>query len=268
MKIEYSARSHVGLTRENNEDNLFVNGATLPPDIGKRLFSVDGVAEPPIVLALCDGMGGREDGELASRIAVGTVSRFAEKICGAKAEQVFDAVQTCVKEADTAIRAAGGKQRRSGTTFSMAVIQKRAVRCFNLGDSRVYVLCGKDFRQITRDHTWIAEHMGTNGIQPQYKGNLYKLTGCLGLGHPRDAAAYPPIAGAYRLLLCSDGLSDMLYPNEIERILRDNRNTVDAADALLSTALDKGGYDNVTLIVADGGNGFPWLFAGWNAKGR
>ena len=110
--------------------------------------------------------------------------------------------------------------------------------------------------------------MGTNGIQPQYKGNLYKLTGCLGLGHLRDAAAYPPIAGAYRLLLCSDGLSDMLYPNEIERILRDNRNTVDAADALLSTALDKGGYDNVTLIVADGGNGFPWLFAGWNAKGR
>ena len=268
MKIEYSARSHVGLTRENNEDNLFVNGATLPPDIGKRLFSVDGVAEPPIALALCDGMGGREDSELASRIAVGTVSRFEERIRNARTAEMFDAVQTCVREADAAIRAAGGKQRRSGTTFSMAVIQKQGVSCFNLGDSRVYALRGKKFQQITHDHTWIAEHMGTDGVQPRSKGNLYKLTGCLGVGRPRDAAAYPLVVGAYRLLLCSDGLSDMLYPDEIERILRGGRNTADVADELLSAALEKGGYDNVTLIVADGKSGFRWPFTGRKARGR
>ena len=257
MKIKYSARSHVGWVRQNNEDNLLVDGVTLPPDIGKRPFMVDGLAEPPFVLAVCDGMGGREDGEVASALAVETALRFEDKLCAANEQDLYQTVTDCVRVADTSIRDAN--RRRAGTTLVMAILDRRAVSCFSLGDSRIYVAQRGKVRQVSHDHTWFAEHIHERSDGRGRNGNLYKLTGCLGVGPGRAVAQYPRITGKYRLLLCSDGLTDHVEHEELRDILCEYKDTEDAADELLRCALNNGGTDNVTVIVADGRTSFPLL---------
>ncbi|MBQ6205940.1 MAG: serine/threonine-protein phosphatase [Oscillospiraceae bacterium] len=266
MRIEYSVRSHVGWVRENNEDNFAVNGATLPANLGNRPFFLDGIAEYPAVFAVCDGMGGEDDGEIASRLMANTVLQFEDEICHAGKKKLNRIVQDCVRDADAAIRASVGRWRQSGTTLAMAVISRQGAFCFNLGDSRIYALCGKNLHRVSHDHTWFAEHMKDTDQIPKRRGKLYKLTGCLGIGEHRDAEAYPPVKGKYRILLCSDGLTDRISGEEIQEILNSCTGTDKAADALLSLALDKGGHDNITIIVADGRTTFP-AFTGRGARG-
>lgn len=262
MKISYSARSHVGWIRENNEDNLAAGGAAFPLNLGNRPFALDGVADYPAVFAVADGMGGAEDGEIASRMAVSTVLKFEEKMRSAEsAAQLAELVQTCVKEADAAIRTSVGKHHHSGTTLALAVLNVHGAYCFSLGDSRIYALRGKHLHRVSHDHSWFAEHMGNREDFPPRRGKLYKLTGCIGAGAYRDAEAYPPVRGNYRLLLCSDGLTDKVSASEIEKILSKCSHTDEAADTLLSLALRKGGCDNITVIVADGKVTFPTLIA-------
>ena len=262
MRIAYSARSHVGRIRENNEDNLVADGTALPLNLGNRSFALDGVAEYPAVFAIADGMGGMEDGEIASRLTVATILRFEEKLRTAKAEQLAGIVQTCVKEADAAIRTSSGKYRQSGTTLALAVISRRGAYCFSLGDSRIYALHGTKLHRVSHDHTWFAEHMGDRDALPVRRGSLYKLTGCIGAGLYREAEAYPPVGGSYRLLLCSDGLTDKVSAAEIREILRCCADTDEAADMLLSLALQKGGHDNISVIIADGKTALPAFLAG------
>ena len=256
-RIAYSARSHVGRVRENNEDNLAANGTKLPLNLGNRPFSLDGIAEYPAVFAVCDGMGGTDDGEVASRLAVGTILSFEEKLRTICPNRLPELVERCVREADAAIRTSSGKRKYSGTTLALAVISKQGAYCFNLGDSRIYALRNGKLCRISHDHTWFSEHMGERDDFPPRRGNLYKLTGCLGVGAYRPVEAYPPVVGHYRLLLCSDGLTDRVNTTEIRDVLVEERGTDEAADALVSLALRKGGYDNITVIVADGRTVFP-----------
>ena len=109
------------------------------------------------------------------------------------------------------------------------------------------------FQQITNDHTWMAEQMQqtrplTNDV---LRKNLHKITRCLGIGHESTPDSYPPLTGSCRLLICSDGMTDMASNEELEEILARSSSASHTADALLSLALNKGGYDNTTLIVLD-----------------
>lgn len=90
--ITYSARSHLGLCRGNNEDNLFVNGVILPSNLGNRSFSLDGVANDPAVFAVCNGRGGEEAGETASLLAVETLRGQRG---GVAPRQLEEAVRQC-----------------------------------------------------------------------------------------------------------------------------------------------------------------------------
>ena len=101
--ITYSARSHLGLCRGNNEDNLFANGVILPSDLGNRSFSLDGVANGPAVFAVCDGMGGEEAGETASLLVAETLRGSAEELRCAPPRQLEEAVWQYVRQAHQAI---------------------------------------------------------------------------------------------------------------------------------------------------------------------
>ena len=201
-----------------------------------------------------------QDGEIASRLAVSTVLKYEEKLQSAQsAAQLAELVQTCVREADTSIRTSVGMYQHSGTTLALAILNAHGAYCFSLGDSRIYALRGKHLRRISHDHSWFAEHMGNREDFPPRRGKLYKLTGCIGAGSYRDAEAYPPVRGNYRLLLCSDGLTDKVSSSEIGKILSKCKHTDEAADMLLSLALRKGGSDNITVIVVDAKVTFPTL---------
>lgn len=247
MKVMYSVRSHKGNVREKNEDNFFADGITLLPEYGSRPFSVDASALSPLVLAVCDGMGGEESGEFASLTAVRSVAQAKLQ----DREELNSAVRNCIEAANEKINSSG---KRSGTTLALAVILKKGTYCFNVGDSRIYILKKGKFKRLTNDHTQGAENVkeGTVSLENERKnadGN--KLTRCIGIGNYRSAENYPAIGGKYRLLICSDGLTDMVNDKDINRIMSENEKISDVAEKLLRSALKNGGNDNVTVIAAD-----------------
>ena len=235
MTIDYSARSHVGRVRGNNEDNLYVDGVTLTTNMRERPFTIDGTSALPANFAVCDGMGGEDNGEIASLLAVKELHNIRERIKSGLSERLGETVQSYVNKVNESIRSETNLTgRRTGTTLALAVLSENGVYCFNLGDSRIYSLQRTDFKQTTNDHSL---------------GN--KLTRCIGIGDSQDVEEYPPILGDCRILICSDGLTDMVSESVIEKILRASERTSNAADYLLNEALTNGGKDNVTIIVAD-----------------
>ena len=255
MEIKYSARSHVGRIRGNNEDNLYVDGVMLTPETRERPFSIDGITRAPAIFAVFDGIGGEDDGERASFLAAQALMEADERIKSATTEQLEDIVQSYVREVCNSISSdVSSLGKRAGTTLALAVAAHGGVYCYNSGDSRIYALQVPAFKQITNDHTLGAEHI-RNGViteaqAPGLRGG-HKLTRCMGIGDITAAESYPPITGDCRLLICSDGLTDLVGEAEVKAFLQTCASAADAADLLLRAALENGGMDNATLIVAD-----------------
>lgn len=252
MTISYSARSHAGKIRVRNEDNLFANGIMLPIYASEKLFKADGYAPAPAIFAVCDGMGGEADGDVASRLAVETLLIYKDRIEQAKPRQLNAEMRAYVKSANESIDARAGN--RAGTTLALALISERGVHCFNLGDSRIYYSQNNVLRQVTHDHTVDSERKRSAAwkkVWEQDKKSGPKLTRCIGIGDQQAAERYPVLTKDGRLLICSDGLTKMVDDAEIERLLMGPAGTADAADALLWAALEKGGQDNITVIVID-----------------
>ena len=247
--VNYSARSHVGLLRKNNEDNLFANGVRLPPNLGNRPFSLDGVTDVPSVFAVCDGMGGEAAGEIASLLAVETLHKIEGEFHCALPGQLDQVVRQYTRRTHQAIQTRM-QGERSGTTLALVVFTASGAYCFNLGDSKIFFHHGRRFQQITHDHTVDADRLRM-GLRPKEgERSDHRLTRCIGIGEPKPAEAYPVISGNFRLLICSDGLSDMVVPQEISNILAAFPYAA-AADRLVQAALDNGGRDNITVIVLD-----------------
>lgn len=260
MKVMFSVRSHKGCKRRGNEDNLFAGGMILTPEFYNRAFSLDAIADLPMILAVCDGMGGEERGELASGIAVKKLAELQDAIKNAPPKDMRKAVQEYIESANNEIGSFG---IRSGTTIALAVITEKGVHCFNVGDTRIYSLRSDSFSQVTNDHTQGAE-LARSGIIPMDSArrskNGNKLTRCIGFGNRFAVDSYPVIKGKCRLLICSDGLTDTVPDYEIMRILSAVKDISEASEQLLQLALNNGGKDNITVIAADvPGNSFSEL---------
>ena len=256
----FSARSHTGRVRSNNEDNLYCNGAALTPENRDTPFALSGSAKAPCIFAVCDGMGGEEDGEFASLTAVTALAEYAEAIrSAASADEINAAVGKFVTDANS--RLCGvmrAKRALMGTTLALVVIAG-AVYSYNLGDSRLYVLQSGRLTRVSEDHT-LTEQKVKMGLLSKAEArrdrDRNKLTRHLGIFEDETAVtpaiAEPlPLDGGCRILLCSDGLTDMMEDAEIEKILRSEPLAEDAAERLLTEALENGGKDNVTCVVLD-----------------
>lgn len=249
-------RSSKGNVREDNEDNFFVGGVTLPGDLQGKGFSLDIVLPNTAVLAVCDGVGGESLGKEASETAVKWLAEMQDYLMNSRSENLSAAVRAYILNVDSGISSLG---KRSGTTLALAVFSFGHIHCFNVGDSRIYCLKNGQFDRITNDHTTsavIAESSGIDLAQARKTSGGNRLTRCIGIGRNNRAEEYPPIKGKCKLLICSDGLTDMVPDAEIEKILASD-NISNAADRLIAEALLRGGKDNVTLIAAEvPGNGF------------
>jgi protein phosphatase len=248
----------MGRVRGNNEDNLYCAGVSLTQESRNAPFALDGSQALPQIFAVCDGMGGQADGEFASLTAVTSLSEFAKRIIAAEQPDVF--VQEYVVEANTLLcEAMRERSVRIGTTLALAVIKQDGLHAYSIGDSRIYALTSEDFRQISDDHTLIAPKIKMGLLtdeQARQDKDWHKLTAYLGVFENEleicaDILPIIPIENGLRLLLCSDGLTDMVLDNRIEEILRTALTASVAADTLLKEALDNGGKDNTTVIVID-----------------
>ncbi len=236
--MDIASISDIGLLRERNEDHYLVMD-----EVG--LFVV------------CDGMGGHKGGQIASKLAVDCIKEY---ILGLAADSLgaepISILNTAIDKANKLIWSQGQENlewHEMGTTIIAAILRDEQLTVANVGDSSLYILRNGKLKKITRDHT-LAEKMVADGLlKPgEKKSSAYNhvLTRALGVQDKVliDNFEYQLYTGDL-VLLCSDGLNDMLEDNEIAFILNQDINVQNKVDALLDAALKKGGYDNITIIL-------------------
>jgi len=235
--LELASLSDVGCVRQNNEDSLGV-------------FPGDDPAKGTLIL-VADGMGGAAAGEVASRLAVDTVS---ERYFHAPDVPPSEALRAALESANSAILSRAASDPRlsgMGTTCTAVVLVGRELWCGHVGDSRAYLAVDGGLRQITRDHTLAAEfeRQGGEGQAPARARNV--LTRCLGVRPSvtvdvaEEAVVLPDEAV---LVLCSDGLCNLVEDGELLQIV-----TMHPPDAacrrLVRLAKERGAPDNVTVAI-------------------
>ncbi len=251
-RLRHAARTHVGKVRKNNEDN----------------YALDAVLG---VFLLCDGMGGYEGGEIASRLAVTTVLEFFTHAQAEGPEKTwpfgFDAqlpfrvncLATGIQLANQRILDAiteNPKLEKMGTTLVGLVFDGGRGWYCHIGDSRGYLFRDGALKQVTQDHSWVGEQLRMGIITAaEAEHHQFKnvITRSLGMAEaPKsDVSPVQPKAGDL-FLLCSDGLSGMTSDANIQRILTENRADLEkTADLLIEAALEGGGKDNVTLTLVE-----------------
>jgi serine/threonine protein phosphatase PrpC len=237
MSFEIGATTDVGRRRTGNEDAVDV--LELPDTQG-------------VLCVVADGMGGHQAGEVASRIAVETIRQvFGREADGP--DVLIHAIQAANRM--VYVEAASDPTKEGmGTTVVCVLLQGGLVQAANVGDSPAFLVREQQARRITRDHSWIAEEIARGAISPdEAVGHPYRhiLTRCLGLAAQVEVEAYDPLEllPGDVLILCSDGLSEHVAPDEFVDIL-DEQPSQAAADALVALANERGGTDNISVVVA------------------
>ena len=256
MVIESSVVSHTGKIRQNNEDNFFLNGIYRQEELDSTFAKTQKISSRRLVYAVCDGMGGEEYGEVASFCAVSSMEIFKEKEWSAA---LFEEYLENVK-ADMVKRNSKLSAQNMGSTFALLYLEDNTAYIANMGDSRVYLYRHGRLVQLTRDHTQ-ARLLLDNGLlspdeaRKHVSGHI--LTRYLGVDNEITADdIYMPEAlkmcKGDIFLICSDGLTDMLPDKTIAEYIHkpDLNNTAGIAWGLCTKALDAGGRDNITCIIA------------------
>ena len=237
----------VGKIRKNNEDNFYFDGKCL--EIENDGLKNPAIVETPVKRGLCyaifDGMGGENYGEIASYAAARQM-QLTERTLGDYLIPERKYLTRLSMSLNEAVLQAKREQctDRMGTTMVALYFSGRNVYVCNVGDSRAYRLRQGEFLQLSEDH---IEHF------PGWERRKAPLTQHLGID-PEDMLIEPYIAkGDLRkgdvYLLCSDGLTDMLTNVEISCIMDSAASVDECASRLVDAALEKGGRDNVTVIV-------------------
>ena len=257
MQLDFSACSHIGKVRQNNEDNLYVPGRVIPYDSADAVFTASGDTFTPCVFGVCDGMGGQEHGEYASYVAASGLAELEAAIKTSPASDIDKLVQNYVSKANNAICSKmREKSVRIGTTLALVVITSNEIRPYTIGDSRIYTLAGGNLRQISEDHTLTMKKVNM-GILAKEQAKLdpdrNKLTRYLGIFEDEMVMEAEPLSpllihSNLPIILATDGLTDLVEDENIKKILQ-NAQTKDAAELLTIAALDKGGKDNISCIV-------------------
>lgn len=257
----FSACSDVGLVRTNNEDNLYCNGISSINQTFSHKFHIENTVRMPCIFAICDGMGGEAQGELASLTVVNLLNEYAEKIKSqSSSKHVNEIVQSFISDANNRLcKIMREKSLRMGTTLALVIISEGIVYAYNIGDSRIYKFKHGMLSRISEDHT-IATQKIKMGLldeeQARHDKSRHVLTRCIGIFDDEMILTpyiIPPfsIDKECRLLLCSDGLTDMLPDTKIESIMLKHQETSSTINALVDSALQNGGRDNITCIIID-----------------
>ena len=236
LYLEHFGLTDAGNVRKNNEDALLAG---------------EGADETLFVVA--DGIGGFEAGEVASSMTVDVLRRL-------EPDQPFD---EAIKEANRRILAAArGDDKLSGMGTTVVALRFGGTRrepraeISHVGDSRAYLLREGDLKPLTEDHSLVAELVRSGDLtraQAAEHPQKNLITRALGAEDEVEADNMVlPVEAGDRLLLCSDGLSDMIPEDRIGAILKERPDEPEApARKLVSAALDAGGTDNVTVVVVD-----------------
>ncbi len=260
--------THPGKVRGSNEDQFLV--AELAKTLCVRSASVPGPqtqhsAARGHLFLVADGMGGHQAGEEASALAVNTVEEFALNtmdwvfhLNGSLKDQATLELQHALRRADTRVRAAAAAdpgRHGMGTTLTLAVFLDPHLFVFHAGDSRCYLLRGGLLYQLTRDHTFVEQLVRHGHIDAKTAAThqmRHVIVNAVG-GHDEDVEVEThklELAAGDALLLCSDGLTEMVPNETLAAVLAATDDPRRACEELVARANEAGGKDNVTVVVA------------------
>lgn len=242
LGFEVAGRTDVGMVRRTNQDTF-------------------GVEEPLGLAVICDGMGGMAGGEVASRVAIESFLEVArqeiEASRSADGERSKRALCRAVAAANRAVRARASYDtqfRGMGTTLVASRLDGNEVTVLNVGDSRAYLVRGGVARQITRDHSYVAEQMRMGLMtESDAERSPYQsaITRAVGIDDDVQPDFYTEMVQPDdELLLCSDGLMRHMKDDEIGKIVGDQTMApAEICERLIATVNASGGSDNVTCVV-------------------
>lgn len=261
--------THEGKVRPDNQDHFLlctvhpqvvVHGTSLPdadalPLRGGRLGTV---------MLVADGVGGAADGSEAARLATETVTRYVASTIrcyhtagSSKEEEFYTQLHAAAMQAHDAVRAESASrsdQRRMATTLTLAIGVWPWLYVVQVGDSRCYVYSGKTLRQVTRDQT-IGQQLVDEGAMKAEQMSRSPLKNVLASAIGADEAT--PVVSRVDVsergcivLLCSDGLTKHVTDAEIAQHFASVESSEQVSRALLDLALERGGTDNITIVIA------------------
>jgi PPM family protein phosphatase len=269
VKVEFGGLSHTGKVRPINEDHYMITRlgrdqetllTNLPEGDVPHHFQESGYA-----MVVADGLGGAARGEVASRRAISTLAhlglqfgkwnlRINEEIArevSERAERFYQRVgEAVIEEGRTDPSLAG-----MGTTLTGAFSAGSDLFVASVGDSRVYLFRRGRLLQLTRDQTY-SQLLADMGQIPQHKVSTHHLrhvlTDAIGVGSGKInvKVRHLPLLNEDRLLLCTDGLTEMVDEEEIAGVLMRDQGAQDACQTLVDLALEHDGKDNVTVLLA------------------
>src|SRR3989440_10335667 len=242
LRLDVAQVTDVGRKREHNEDNM---AFVIPKD--SQVMASKGA-----LFIVADGMGGHAAGEVASEIAVDTVSNMYYQ---EDSDDVAVSLLRAIRRANASIhqRAAENMLRTGmGTTCVAAVFRGNMAYVANVGDSRAYLLRGNYVKQISQDHSWVAEQVRAGLLteeQARTHAQRNVITRCLGTQAEVDVDIFhEELLEGDCLILCTDGLSGLVSDEELKRIV-DQFVPQESVYHLVEKANENGGPDNITAIV-------------------
>jgi protein phosphatase len=268
MIVELHAQSDVGRVRRGNEDNFLVfdlssqktwtgSDGVQPP---KELTKLD-LGDKGLVLVVSDGMGGALAGDVASRMAVDSVR---EMLMGSDSEDgcepetpLVECLKNATVYANLAIHLRSQEDSRCagmGATFTGAAVKDDLLDFVQVGDSRGYLIRKDQIRLATKDQSLVQQLVDVGQIsEAEAETHMFRNVILQALGAQNEVS---PVTGRIRLrrgdvlLLCSDGLSGKLRSEDIQNIITSNLDLPKACDELIAEANNRGGEDNITVVIA------------------
>ena len=265
--IESHGLSHTGRVRSVNEDHFVT--ATLQRSVHLRQTNLDDVhlfdrlsGPRAYLFAVADGVGGSSGGRVASAIAVATIVEYLGEAVGWYNGYTSDHARDFPHHLDTAVHRAHDHlvetfrlQNAGGpaTTLTLAMVVWPCAYVVHVGDSRAYHLRGETLRRLTRDQT-VGDAMVQYGMpkeQAEQAGLYNMLASAIGARDMTPAVDFISLERGDVLLLCTDGLTDMLSNKIIESYIVPQLKPAAAVQSLFSAAMDAGGRDNITIAIVD-----------------
>lgn len=257
--LHVATHSHPGMTGKNNEDRYAVTAFQIAKDDPR----------PSVLAVVADGIGGHRAGEVAAELAVNYITKG---ISESNAKKPVRILETAIHDASQAIAShSAGKADEEGMGSTCAcvwIIENRLFTAY-VGDSRIYLIRGNHIQQLTIDHTWVQEAFEKGIItaeQMRDHPNVHVIRRHLGgLKLPEvdfrmriddqetneeseDNQGFHLQHGD-TIILCSDGLTDLVWEDEIMNIVNSKKDLKSSAEKLVNLANERGGHDNITVVI-------------------
>ncbi len=257
--LNVEAQTHAGMTGKNNEDRYAVAS-----------FFIDEENRMPVLFSvLADGIGGHRAGEVAAELAVNHIMQVVAKSDARHIRQTIEEAVTEASDAIAAHSASNDNLRGMGATCAIAWIIGDKLYTAYVGDSRIYLMRGGRIQQLTVDHSWVQEAIEKGILTPELARehpNVHVIRRYLGSPEPPDPdfrLKFFDGEGDHHaegnqglqllpddvVLLCSDGLTDLVWNDEILETVRTRSTLKEASRALVDLANSRGGHDNITVVL-------------------